>query len=87
MVTSCGMHTLYGMFVNKPNPTNLSAELNAQIITVSILDRHDHKLINHDCNMNEFFSFNPLWFIYQNVRNSKELWNDTQDIAHFKSGL
>ena len=33
MVTSCGMHTLYGMFVNKPNPTNLSAELNAQIIT------------------------------------------------------
>lgn len=36
MVTSCGMQTLYGMFVNKPKPSNLSAELNAQLITVSI---------------------------------------------------
>ncbi|CAC5426030.1 RRP12 [Mytilus coruscus] len=33
MVTSCGMQTLYGMFVNKPKPSNLSAELNAQLIT------------------------------------------------------
>ena len=36
MVTSSGMKALYGLFSGSPKPTSLNAELNAQIVTVSI---------------------------------------------------
>lgn len=32
------MQTLYGMFVSQPKSSNVTAELNAQIITVSLSD-------------------------------------------------
>lgn len=42
LVTACAMQAFHKLFSGKPNPSSMSAELNAQIITVSLTHMQPH---------------------------------------------
>lgn len=43
LVTANAMQAFHKLFISKPSPSSMSAELNAQIITVSVrIDKHMH---------------------------------------------